>query len=400
MRFLPLFLILISSCLFSAAAFAQNRHIPGVPLDEFISKSDKSKLDEQARNLYEKFDKITAPFGDSVVYVCRNNRVVALGTVIAPGKILTKWKDLSNARGALVVVHKKELYETRILGGDEDHDLVLLECPSLKAPALNFSNKGKTEEGDFLLTVLPTGEAGDFGVISVPARSLRENDLPYLGIFVDMRFNGEGTLVDGVDPRSAAVKAGVQKGDLLLKLDGKTLSGPFAIRSALKDKKPGDSVLATLKRGDKTFDSNIQLSNRPQAQQFPEQRLEQMNAVGNPMNARRKDFPLVIQTDMTMDPSHAGAPVVDVEGKVVGLALSRAGRTETYILPATLIEQSIKSGLTVPAEVVQTDKTPTRSPGQEEHDKNTQKLSEDLRNMQHNIQKAEEVEEVESSPLD
>lgn len=390
-------LLLATSMIGTPAASAQNR---GVPLEEFIAKSDKQRLDSQASDLYKKFDKVTQPMGDSVVYVCRNNRVIALGTVIAPGKVLTKWSDLAVTRGALIIAYKDQVYDTRVVGGDSKHDLVLLEAPSLKAPALDFSQQSKLEEGDFLFTVMPGGQAGDFGVVSVAARSLREEDLPYIGIIADIRYDSkEGTRVEAVDPRGAAGKAGIQSGDIIQKIDNQTLSGPLAIRTALKDKHPGDKIHVVIKRGNKVFETDIPLSGRPRSPQFSEQRLEAMNAVGNPMSPRRTDFPYVIQSDMTLTPSHAGAPVIDLNGKIVGLALSRAGRMETYILPASLIANTIAEGSisdkSTPAEaevVTEGSGEDAALARQKAEQQKAEEYTKKLRAMQHGIRQAEVVE--------
>ncbi len=39
-----------------------------------------------------------------------------------------------------------------------------------------------------------------------------------------------------------------------------------------------------------------------------------MNSMGNRMSLKRDEFPLVIQSDMTLFPERAGCPVIDVNG--------------------------------------------------------------------------------------
>lgn len=78
---------------------------------------------------------------------------------------------------------------------------------------------------------------------------------------------------------------------------------------------------------------------------FPQKRLDMMNSMGNRMSLKRDEFPLVIQSDMTLFPERAGCPVIDVNGKFVGLALSRAGRTETYILPSWICRELVEGVL-------------------------------------------------------
>lgn len=370
----------------------------GVPVEEFLSRTDKARLDRQAADLYRKLDKVAAPLGRSVVYVCRDNHVMALGTVVGSGRVLTKWSDLTRINGNILVVSGDAAYPTQVLGGSAEHDLVLLEVPGLKAPALDFAQNSKGGEGDFLLTVMPGGVAGEFGVVSVAARSLRDQDLPYMGVIADMSFSGrQGARVGEVDPRSGAKQAGLQAGDLILKLDQFSLDGPLAMRTALKDKKPGDSVKTTFQRGKSVHEVAVVLGNRPASSpQFSEQRLETMNAMGNPMSLRRRDFPWVIQSDMTLDPFHAGAPVVNADGRLVGLALSRAGRTETYILPADLIAEALSSGTgeDTPQEMERKAVIVEESEDQiKDRDARQEKMRRELQEMQKRILEAEIVEE-------
>ena len=48
---------------------------------------------------------------------------------------------------------------------------------------------------------------------------------------------------------------------------------------------------------------------------------------------------------LTATQERAGCPVIDVNGKFVGLALSRAGRTETYILPSWICRELVEGVL-------------------------------------------------------
>ena len=40
---------------------------------------------------------------------------------------------------------------------------------------------------------------------------------------------------------------------------------------------------------------------------------------------------------MVLDPHNCGGPVVDLDGKVLGVSIARAGRVETWILPSETI---------------------------------------------------------------
>ncbi|NOZ38750.1 MAG: serine protease, partial [Planctomycetes bacterium] len=59
--------------------------------------------------------------------------------------------------------------------------------------------------------------------------------------------------------------------------------------------------------------------------------------LGSSLSQRRFGFPSAFQHDTVIKPSDCGGPVVDLDGKVVGFNLARAGRTETYAIPADVV---------------------------------------------------------------
>ena len=55
---------------------------------------------------------------------------------------------------------------------------------------------------------------------------------------------------------------------------------------------------------------------------------------GNALSNRRGGFPTILQHDTVLKPADCGGPLVDLDGKCVGLNIARAGRTETYAIPS------------------------------------------------------------------
>lgn len=65
----------------------------------------------------------------------------------------------------------------------------------------------------------------------------------------DFSFEGEGVRVQQVMPDSAAEKAGIVAGDVIVALDGETVADLRSFSSQLKNHAPGDSVEVTVSRG-------------------------------------------------------------------------------------------------------------------------------------------------------
>ena len=68
---------------------------------------------------------------------------------------------------------------------------------------------------------------------------------------------------------------------------------------------------------------------------FPgfEGRSEFQNNLGGRLSVRRFGFPVALQHDTVLRPDDCGGPVVDLDGRVIGFNIARAGRTESYAIP-------------------------------------------------------------------
>jgi S1-C subfamily serine protease len=85
-----------------------------------------------------------------------------------------------------------------------------------------------------------------------------------LGIVPNMAESGEGLKVDGVNPGGAADKAGIQKGDIIVKFGTRVIKNIYDYTYSLGDHKPGDKVDIVVKRAGKeiTLKAEMQKSKR------------------------------------------------------------------------------------------------------------------------------------------
>ena len=61
-----------------------------------------------------------------------------------------------------------------------------------------------------------------------------------------------------------------------------------------------------------------------------------------PDSLRYSSFPSAIASDLPIRPEHCGAPVVDNQGRVVGLLIARAPFVESLLLPASEVAASVE----------------------------------------------------------
>jgi len=88
---------------------------------------------------------------------------------------------------------------------------------------------------------------------------------PYLGTIPDFGESpAPGVKLTGVRKDSPAEKAGLQAGDIIVKLGDAEIRGLYDLFNALQNHKPGDVVEIVYKRGDKTFTTKATLEKRKQ----------------------------------------------------------------------------------------------------------------------------------------
>jgi serine protease Do len=208
--------------------------------------------------------------------------------------------------------------------------------------------------GDLLATPGADGKALAVGVVSVATRKTRAVDLPpvnppanagFLGVSLE---EGEGgARIVQVVAGGAAEKAGLEEGDIVTAIAGTPIIDAETMVNTIQRHKPGEVVSIHFKRDGKEMQVEATLGKRTPENPRQRDRRDFQNRLGGDLSDRRGGFPAVLQHDTVLKPTDCGGPVVDLDGKVIGLNIARAGRVESYALPAEEISpviEKLKSG--------------------------------------------------------
>ena len=338
-RCCTLFLLL---CPFAAAQLG----IEEVPL---MRPDERKTVDAQSEAFNRSLEPALAEAAKSTVLIWGRNRKpieLAYGTVIGEGKqVLTKWSQIQSYLDTLYVQGGGgEAAKAEVSGVFAEEDLALLDIapdsPVAFTPA-KF-HVSQLALGDFLAASRPNGKPGAFGVVSVLERNLRETDQAHLGIMADPEYRGEGVRIANVQPEYGAAEAGLQAGDVILKVGDRTISGLQELKNAMSGMQPGDEVTLHIESAGKGRSVEVMLSNRPMLGQFSGDRLNQMERMGGEPNRVRDGFSRVVQSDMQIQANKVGGPVADLEGNIVGITMARADRTRTYIMASAALAEIMK----------------------------------------------------------
>lgn len=312
--------------------------------------------DRNKKLLPKLFEEAASPVADATVRVLADGKPAALGAVMSPdGYILTKGSELTRGadlKGTLTVrLRDGSAYDAEFVGYHRQTDLALLKVDAAGLATVKFAPAKAAEPGNWVAVTADRSEPVAVGIISSPPRrlfqqeSLVENtNMGYLGI----RFTrGDANLrVDTVMKGGAADKAKVKAGDELLELGGVAVKSFESLREVLDLNPPGSKLVLKILRPTRgksekeEMELNITLGSRTDV--ASNDRGEFQNGLGNELSGRRTGFPRVIQHDTVINPRDCGGPLVDLDGKVVGLNIARAGRVETWALAAEEINPVYK----------------------------------------------------------
>jgi serine protease Do len=61
------------------------------------------------------------------------------------------------------------------------------------------------------------------------------------------------------------------------------------------------------------------------------------------VSRRSEGFDEIIEHDTVLEPWLCGGPLMNLDGKAIGMNIARAGRVSTYALPADLVKRILKN---------------------------------------------------------
>jgi chorismate mutase-like protein len=141
--------------------------------------------------------------------------------------------------------------------------------------------------------------------------------------------SGDGGLrITDVVPDTAAVRAGLREGDIVRRVDGQEVREPEDFIEQLARRKPGDTIVLLTERNGEEREVHAKLQSRPTGP-----RIDMQNRMGSELSSRRHGYPVILQHDSVITPNDCGGPLVDLQGHVIAINISRAGRVESWAVP-------------------------------------------------------------------
>jgi serine protease Do len=298
---------------------------------------EKPNYSRNAPKVLAAFRPVVATPSHFTVRVQCDGKDAALGTVVGPdGWVLTKASELNGRIGCRFRDGRR--LDATVVGLHEPTDLALLKVDAHDLPSVAWTASKAEEPGNWVASPGLGEDPVAVGVVSVATRNpppvVRRNPLEggFLGIGYQPAPSKDGVGVGQVIAGTGAAKAGIKVNDTIVGIGARPVTDPDTLMRLLAKRKPGEVVSVKLKRGKEKLVVKVTLGKRP-----PD-RGDFQNQLGSKLSNVRMGFPTILQHDSVLKPSDCGGPLVDLDGKVVGINIARAGRTESYAIPSETIQ--------------------------------------------------------------
>lgn len=265
----------------------------------------------------------------AVIYDGRKE--IAYGTIItADGYILTKATEVEGVGKIDVRVDKAAYKDAKVVMTDPRWDVALLKVDATDLTPIVYAPDSKLARGTWVVVNGVTSRTKRrvlAGIISANAREIPPEGGAVLG--VTLKETKAGLAIDEVSEGSGAETAGLKKGDILTAVAGGSVKEIEELTKMLGEMKSGADVKVTVLRDGKKTEFDVKLSARGDL--FRE--VSRNDQMSGDFSNRRSGFPRVIQHDILAASNTMGGPVIDLEGRAVGMNIARANRAETFAIP-------------------------------------------------------------------
>jgi len=317
-------------------------------LPQFVRPEHRPLLTKQAQDFYKVIDPLVKNISNSTVVIKADDKIVSMGTVTEKG-IVTKYSEISkigkDAKTNIRMITKDGTsYPINLLHVYNSYDIAVIENIG-KLPAVNLKKSITPSVGSFIVASGASDQALAMGVVSVKPRSLKEKDRGFLGVVMSMKAQkAGGVLLNHVEPKSAADRAGLMKNDVILTVDGAAVTNMLEMRNFLQQQMPGDEITISYRRdGVVSAGVKVTLGAREDIPQVRRSRMNSMKRMGGRVNKVSEGFPQVLQSDIQLKSNFCGAPIVDLNGDFVGVMIAKASRIKCYIIEGDKLDELLKS---------------------------------------------------------
>src|SRR5437867_4497497 len=168
------------------------------------------------------------------------------------GYILTNAHVVDDASEVSIKLSDKREFKARVIGADKRTDVAVLKIEATGLPKVTIGDPERLKVGEWVAAIgKPFGLENTItaGIVSAKGRDLPQENL--------VSFIQTDVPINSVEKGGPADKAGVESGDVILKVDGKTVSSSNELPRMITPIKPGTKIAMQVWRKGATKDLSV-----------------------------------------------------------------------------------------------------------------------------------------------
>jgi len=291
-------------------------------------------------DILQAFAPVSAKTRLSIIKFYVDSETVSLGAIISSnGLALTKASELKKGKLTCWTADDRHV-DAEVIGTDEEDDVALVRVQAEGLTPVEWVEE-EVHVGQWAITPGIAKTPHAVGIISALPRKIRPQRA-----FIGVQFDGRSSepRVDRLTEGLGAEKVGMKKGDLIVAVNNEVVTNRMQVIEALREFRQGQTVKLRVKREEKELDFEIEM--KPPTESLLAGEFEtsaDAARLRGQVSQRSQGFEQAIEHDTVLQPWLCGGPLVNLDGKAIGLNIARAGRVTTYALPAKLIKKIIKN---------------------------------------------------------
>jgi serine protease Do len=278
------------------------------------------------------FEPQRAVLQSSSAVILDGRKEIGYGVVVsADGHILTKASELEGVEQLSVTVDRTNYKEVTTLATDSEWDVTLLKIDAAGLVPVVYAPTSDVPQGSWVVANGATSRFARRALAGVVSAKIRE--VPAAGgiaLGVVLAAKDERLVIGDVAEGSGAQEAGLEKGDVILSIAGRKISRIEEISEVLQDRKAGSTVEVVYLRDESEFTVEVRLFAK--GEMFSDT-MNRNDMMSGEFSKRRSGFPRVMQHDILGSNRVTGGPLLDLEGRCIGMNIARANRAESFAIP-------------------------------------------------------------------
>lgn len=259
------------------------------------------------------------------------SEVLCFATLWSSEIAITKLSEIRKHKSLQLRTDDGRTVAARVVQHDRGNDLAVLE---LQESLLMSNVLGLAETSLHQILACGKGPAS----LAIAGRILADSAAakPVLGCSLAIVNNQ--MQIDRVSANSAAFKANLMVGDVVVKVDNSPISNFDDLALKLQSLQPGDWTIFEVRRDEQAVKCKVQMQHDAGVKL---DRTDFLDGAVRAVSLRRTGFRNAIQHDGDLRPSQMGSPLLSLQGELLGINIAVRSRETVIAIPANAVRALI-----------------------------------------------------------